>query len=40
MKMKVVEKKMKLQLRETGNFFLRNINAIDLVATDDSGQFY
>ena len=31
---------MKLQLRETGNFFLKNINVIDLVATGDSGQFY
>ena len=31
---------MKLQLRETSNFFLRNIHAIDLVATSDSGQFY
>ena len=30
---------MNLQLRGTGNFFLKNIRAVDLVATSDSGQF-
>ena len=39
MKMKVAKREMRLQLRETCNFFLRNIYAIDLVATGESRPF-
>ena len=39
MKMKVAKREMKLQLRETCNFLLRNIYAIDLVATGESRPF-
>ena len=33
-------RRMKLQLRETSNFFVRNVHAIDFVATSDSRPFY